>query len=278
MHIEGQSGILRGTLIKRPPGFSLLRWLRQNVAATFLFLVLLAGWQAAVVILGIREYLLPDPGSVARAVLDASLRWPDHILITGLEIGGGFLVAATAGIVLGILIAWSPLLEKALLPFLVFVNTLPKVAVAPLVLVWVGYGLLPNIIIAAVIAFFPVAINTAVGLTQIDPDLIDLGRSLGAPKWRVFLKIRLPNALPYLLSGLKVSSTLAVVGAIIGEFIASQRGLGAVIITTQVTLNTTVAFASLVWISILGIVLYAVVDLVSRWVTPWAQEAMKEVI
>ncbi len=253
-------------------------WLRRNLPAAFLFLLLIATWQAAVSALGIKEFLLPQPLAVVRAVFDATLRWPSHVVITGAEILGGFLVAGAVGVLLGVLIAWSPILEKALLPFLIFVNTLPKVAVAPLVLVWLGFGLVPNILIAAVIAFFPVVINTAVGLTQVDPDLIDLGRSLDAPKWRVFTQIRLPHSLPFVLSGLKVASTLAVVGAIIGEFIASQRGLGAVIIMTQTTLNTTVAFASLVWISLLGLVLYAVIDLLARWIAPWAEEAKNETI
>ncbi len=247
-----------------------VRYLRRHIPATVLFVLLIAVWQVTVMVLDIQEYLLPKPLTVLQAAADPRLGWRMHLAVTALEIVGGFVVAGTVGILLGVAAAWSAVLEKALLPFLVFLNTLPKVAVAPLVLVWLGYGLWPNIVIAAVIAFFPVAINTAVGLTQIDPDLVDLGRSLGAPKWRVFLTLRLPNALPYLLSGLKVASTLTVVGAIIGEFVASQRGLGTVIVTTQVTLNTAVAFASLVWISVLGLVLYGIVDLVARWLTPWA--------
>src|SRR6185503_11542676 len=142
----------------------------------------------------------------------------------------------------GTAIAWSPAAARALVPFLVFVNTLPKVAVAPLFLLWLGYGIFPNILIGALIGFFPVVINTAVGLAQVDPEMLDLGRVFSAPKWRVFLKIRLPNALPYILSALKVTATAAVVGAVVGEFVASQSGLGYVIITTQASMNTPVAF------------------------------------
>ena len=143
-------------------------------------------------------------------------------------------------------------MSRALTPFLVFVNTLPKVAVAPLFLIWLGYGVLPNMLIGALIGFFPVVINTAVGLTQIEQDMLDLGRVFNAPKWRVFAKIRMPNAYPYILSALKVTATAAVVGAVVGEFVASQAGLGYVIITTQSSMNTPVAFAALAWISILG--------------------------
>jgi NitT/TauT family transport system permease protein len=170
-------------------------------------------------------------------------------------------------------IAWSETLARALTPFLVFVNTLPKVAIAPLFLMWMGYGILPNVLIGALIGFFPVVINTAVGLTQIEQDLIDLGRVFDAPKWKVFVKIRVPNAYPYILSALKITATAAVVGAIVGEFVASQRGLGYVIITTQSSMNTPVAFAALVWISVLGLVLFGFVAALSRLLVPWANEA-----
>ena len=153
-----------------------------------------------------------------------------------------------------------------------FVNTLPKVAVAPLFLVWMGYGIVPNMLIGALIGFFPVVINTAVGLTQIDQDLIDLGRVFNAPKWKVFAKIRVPNAYPYILSALKITATAAVVGAIVGEFVASQRGLGYVIITSQSSMNTPVAFAALILISILGLLLFGIVAWLSRVLAPWAGE------
>jgi NitT/TauT family transport system permease protein len=204
-------------------------------------------------------------------MLSRTIPWPSHLTITTLEIVGGFAVAGVAGVLLGVAVAWSPVAARALMPFLVFVNTLPKVAVAPLFLLWLGYGIVPNILIAALIGFFPVVINTAVGLTQVDEELLDLGRVFGAPTWKVFLKIRLPNALPYVLSALKITATAAVVGAVVGEFVASQAGLGMVIVNAQTSLNTPVAFAALVWISIVGLVLYGAVGLVARWWAPWAQ-------
>ena len=176
------------------------------------------------------------------------------------------------GVLLGVAIAWSSTWAKALTPFLVFVNTLPKVAIAPLFLMWMGYGIVPNMLIGALIGFFPVVINTSVGLTQIDHDIVDLGRVFNAPKWKVFMKIRVPNAYPYILSALKVTATAAVVGAIVGEFVASQSGLGYVIITTQSSMNTPVAFAALVWTSILGLVLFGVVAALSRLLVPWAED------
>ena len=244
--------------------------LRRYVPSLALFGALLLIWQVVPPLLRIREYLLPGPIAVVRAALNFSIPWHVHIWITTLEILGGFALAGLGGVALGVAIAWSETTARALVPFLVVVNTLPKVAVAPLFLLWLGYGVVPNVLIAALIGFFPVVINTAVGLTQIDEELLDLGRVFGAPKWKVFVKIRLPNALPYVLSALKITATAAVVGAIVGEFVASQAGLGMVIVTAQTNLNTPVAFAALGWISIIGLTLYGAVGLATRWWAPWA--------
>ena len=243
----------------------------EALPAFVLFAALLVVWQVAVTVLGIREYLLPSPASVVDALFSTQIDWAGHIMVTGLAIFGAFLIAAVGGIALGVIVAWSSIMSRALMPFLVFVNTLPKVAVAPLFLLWLGYGILPNMLIGALIGFFPVVINTAVGLSQIEDDMLDLGRVFNAPKWKVFLKIRIPNAYPYILSALKVTATAAVVGAIVGEFVASQSGLGYVIITSQSSMNTPLAFGALVWISILGLVLYGAVAALSRVLAPWAE-------
>jgi NitT/TauT family transport system permease protein len=246
-------------------------WLARNAPAIALFGLTLLAWQAAVSLLGVREYLLPSPASVLRAMSGTEIPWTGHVWITTVEIVGAFLAAAVVGIALGIAIAWSPVLARALVPFLVFVNTLPKVAVAPLMLLWVGYGIMPNMLMGALIGFFPVVINTAVGVTQVDDELLDLGRVFSAPKWKVFLKIRIPNAYPYILSALKITATAAVVGAVVGEFVASQKGLGYVINTTQGSMNTPVAFAALVWISVIGLAVYGAVVMAARWIAPWAE-------
>lgn len=250
---------------------SIARKITEWLPAFVLFAGLIALWQAAVSFLGIREYLLPSPASVLDALLSSRIDWSGHIFVTSVAIFGAFVIAAVGGILLGTIIAWSSVMSRALMPFLVFVNTLPKVAVAPLFLLWLGYGILPNMLIGALIGFFPVVINTAVGLSQIDDDMLDLGRVFNAPKWKVFAKIRIPNAYPYILSALKVTATSAVVGAIVGEFVASQSGLGYVIITSQSSMNTPLAFGALVWISIIGLVLYGAVGLMSRILAPWAE-------
>jgi NitT/TauT family transport system permease protein len=247
------------------------RWLANNLPAVGLFLALVAAWQIAVSVFALREYILPAPLTVLKALAGTDIPWAAHLWITTLEIVGAFVLAGAVGVVLGVAVAWSPVLARALVPFLVFVNTLPKVAVAPLFLLWLGYGVVPNMLIGALIGFFPVVINTAVGLTQVDEDLLDLGRVFSAPKWKVFATIRIPNAFPYILSALKVTATAAVVGAVVGEFVASQRGLGFVIMTTQGSMNTPVAFAALVWISVVGLAVYGAVVLAARWIAPWAE-------
>src|SRR3979411_67379 len=244
---------------------------RQYWPTLVLFALLLASWQLAVSLGGIREYLLPSPLAVWNALWHGDTAWLPHLWTTTLEIIGAFFLAAIVGVALGVAIAWSPLMANALVPFMVFVNTLPKVAIAPLFLIWMGYGILPNMLMGALIGFFPVVINTAVGLSQVEAAMLDLGRVFNAPKWKIFAKIRIPNALPYILSALKITATAAVVGAIVGEFVASQKGLGYVIVTTQSSMNTSVAFASLIWISVVGLVLYgAVVVAAQVWAT-WAE-------
>ncbi len=245
--------------------------LRQYWPTVVLFAALLAIWQITVSVGGVREYLLPAPISVWNGLWSNEIAWGQHIWTTTLEIVGAFFMAAIVGVALGVAIAWSPLLANALVPFLVFVNTLPKVAIAPLFLIWMGYGIFPNMLMGALIGFFPVVINTAVGLSQVEADMLDLGRVFSAPKWKIFLKIRLPNALPYILSALKITATAAVVGAIVGEFVASQRGLGYVIVATQSSMNTSVAFAALIWISAVGLALYGLVVVVARLWAPWAE-------
>jgi NitT/TauT family transport system permease protein len=245
--------------------------IRQYWPTVALFASLLAIWQLAVSLGGIREYLLPAPLSVWNALWHSDIGWAQHLWATTFEIIGAFFLAAVVGVALGVAIAWSPLLANALVPFLVFVNTLPKVAIAPLFLIWLGYGLFPNMLMGALIGFFPVVINTAVGLSQVETDMLDLGRVFSAPKWKIFVKIRIPNALPYILGALKITASAAVVGAIVGEFVASQKGLGYVIVTTQSSMNTSVAFAALIWISAVGLLLYGAVVLLAHLWAPWAE-------
>jgi NitT/TauT family transport system permease protein len=236
---------------------------------------LVAIWHIATVMLGVREWILPPPGAALATLFDPNYQWLPNTLVTSYAVLGAFALSTVLGIFLAVVIVWHPLLERAVLPLLVLFNTLPKVALAPLFVIWLGYGIWPNIVIAVTVSFFPVVINTAAGLSQVEPELLDLVRTLKASKWQVFRKIRFPNALPYIFAGLKLNATLAVIGAIVGEFVASSAGLGALIIAGGVTLDTPSIFAALCLIALLGLGLYAAVVLVERLVMPWETDAAR---
>jgi NitT/TauT family transport system permease protein len=193
-------------------------------------------------------------------------------MATFYEVVGGFILSAVVGVFLGVAIVWSDWLKRAILPFLVFVNTLPKIAVAPLFMIWFGYGILPNILIVVLISFFPMVINTATGLVAVEEDLVDLVGVLHATKWQKLRLIQLPNSLPYIFSGLKITSTTAVVGAIVGEFIASDKGLGSVIISSQTTLSTPAIFGALIWITLIGMGLFWAVEILEKVLMPWEKQ------
>lgn len=258
--------------MRLPDNRVLFRFVRSQAPLAATLAGTLALWQLVVMALDVPAYLLPGPLDVARALTDGRYQWVQNVWVTFLEMVGGFALAAIGGCLLGILVVWSRLLEQTLLPLLVLVNSIPKVAVAPLFLVWLGFGIVPNVIIVLFLTFFPVVMNTVTGLKEVDPDLIDLARSLSAPKWQVFWKIRLPNALPYIFSGLKIAATVAVIGAIIGEFIASEKGLGALIIASQLSLATPAIFGAIALVSVLGVLLFRLVELVERLAMPWERQ------
>ena len=239
--------------------------------ATLVILALLLVWQLAVDFLQVKQYILPSPWAALQALDRPNYRWPANFMATLYAVLGAFVLSALLGIALAVLIVWNRLLLRTVMPVLVLFNTLPKIALAPLFVLWLGYGIWPNIVIGTTIAFFPMVVNTAIGLASAEPELLDLVRTLRASRWQVFAKIRFPNAVPYIFAGLKLNATMSVTGAIVGEFVASELGLGALIIAGGVTLETPSIFASLILISVLGLALYGVVVAVEHFVAPWAQ-------
>jgi NitT/TauT family transport system permease protein len=189
--------------------------------------------------------------------------------VTVAEILWGFALAIVVGVPLAMLIVASPAFERSIYPLLVASQSVPKIAIAPLLIFWAGLGMFPKILVAFLIAFFPVVIDTVVGLRAIEPEMLHLARSMGASGARVFLKIRLPNALPNIFAGLKVGVTLAVVGAIVGEFIQADRGLGYALLQANAMLNTKLSFAAIVILAAIGVVLFALVDRIERLLIPW---------
>ncbi|MFN7635201.1 MAG: ABC transporter permease, partial [Acetobacteraceae bacterium] len=182
--------------------------------------------------------------------------WAHHVAVTAGQAAAGFALAVLIGMALAVVFTWFAALRRALMPLLVTLNLVPKVALAPLFIVWFGYGLLPNILITFIIAFFPIVITVARGLAEVEPELLDLVRVQRATRWQVFRKIQLPSALPYLFSGMRVAAVLAIAGTIVGEFIGSEAGLGFLMLSAQATLDTPAMFMALILITLIGVGLY----------------------
>ena len=251
----------------------MLSYLRKHYETPLTLLVLLAIWQAVVMIFKVPEYFLPSPLSALNHLFfaqpDANYNWSKHIGATLTEVLIAFAVTAVVGSAMAVVITWSKTIRELVMPGFIFVNSLPIIAVAPIILLWFGYGLGTNILIAFLVSFFPMVINVTQGLSRVEEDLLDLVRYMNASKWQVFLKIRFPKSLPYFFSGLKICSTMVVVGAIVGEFIASDRGLGYIIINSQYTMDTPPIFAALMVVSGIGIGLFALVSAAERLFMPW---------
>jgi NitT/TauT family transport system permease protein len=226
-------------------------------------------WEILCRAFNVPRWLLPAPSQVAVETWAIRDILPTHILATLWSVLGGFFLAIIAGVPLAIAVVYSPVLRRLIYPLLLMLQSVPKVAIAPLLLLWVGYGLLSNMIVAATVAFFPIVINTATGFEAVDSELLELTRSLESSKLKVFMKVRLPWALPYLFSGLKVAITLAVVGAIVAEFIGADKGLGYLILTNSGAMRTSVMFGVLLILSLLGMLSFYMVVWVERILCPW---------
>jgi NitT/TauT family transport system permease protein len=230
----------------------------ERLAAPVLAVVVLLVWQGAVSFLGISEFILPSPWAILKRIYSDFALLFAHTRVTMLEVVGGFGLAALAGIPSALAIFYSRLVEKAIYPLLVGLQTIPKVALAPLLVLYLGYGWAPKIFLAFLISFFPIVISTVVGLQSLDKSLVYLVRSMGASERQTFWKIRLPAALPSVFGGFKVGIALAVIGAVIGEYVAAERGLGYLQLQAHSQFDTTLNFAAVVVISLVGVTLYFV--------------------
>jgi NitT/TauT family transport system permease protein len=231
------------------------------------FVMFFGAWELAVRLMHVKPVILPPPSAIFESI------WTNRALLlqnswpTFLAISLGFVWALVAGFAIAIGIAFSRPVREISYPFLVVAQILPKIAFAPLFLIWFGFGLTPKIVIAALIAFFPIVINTAKGLTSVDPELLQYMDSLGASAKEKFFRISLPWSLPYIFAALKISMTLAIVGAVVGEFVAAGEGLGYVINSANISLDTTLMFAGITVLSLLGIVMFLVVVAAERYFT-----------
>jgi NitT/TauT family transport system permease protein len=248
-----------------------LRDIRSAIYPLLGVSVILLAWQLYTYVFAINRIVLPSPLDILKASIlhwDILLResWP-----TFLESVLGFALAVLIGIPFAVGVASSRVLNLTLYPILIATQSIPKVAVAPIILVWFGLGMESKLVIAFLVAFFPIVVDTAAGIRATPPGLLELARSLRASSLQIFLKIQFPAALPFIFAGAKVAVTLAVIGAVIGEFIGSVGGLGNLLLTANSQLDSPLAWAALVWLSVLGVLLFAAVVLAERIVLPWSE-------
>ncbi len=250
----------------------ILTWIQHYSYSIIAVLVFIALWEFIVDTREIQAYILPAPSMIIQDIIDNFDLLVSYSLVTAWEILLGFLLAVVIGIPIGMAIYYSGLMERIIYPFLVISQTIPKIALAPLLVLWFGWGIMPKIVVAFLIAFFPIVVDTVVGLKNTEPEMILLVRSMGADKLQTFFKISLPTALPNIFGALKVASTLAVVGAVVGEFVASDAGLGYLLVVSQGYLDTTMMFAGIFFLSMLGIIFFFVIELLEKIVIPWKVE------
>lgn len=232
-------------------------------------LVVLGGWEAAVWYFRIPTYLLPAPSVVLAVLVDKFPLLMRQLGFTAMASGIGFVIALASGILVGAAISASRMFERSVYPWLVISHAVPKVVIAPLFLVWFGFGMTSEVLFVVVFTFFPIVVNTVVGLKSADPEMLQLARSMSARPLPVLWKIRIPGALPTIFAAIKISATMAPVGAVIGEFVASNVGLGHVLIQAVGSLETPLAFAAVTVISIFGIVVWYVAEAIERLTIPW---------
>jgi len=261
---------------------SALAWLGAKPElplSALLFIVLVGGWELAVRLLEVTPLLLPAPSAVASALWEGirNNTFTHHLGITFYETIAGFLLGAGLGLALGAVIAQFPLVERTLYPYIVAFQTIPKVAIAPLFVIWFGYGMASKIVITATIAFFPVLANTVVGLRSVPADQLELLTAFTASRWQVFRMARIPHALPYIFVGLDVSIVLSVIGAIVGEFVGAQAGLGYLILQRTFSMDTAGMFAILILLSAMGLGLHWLVHAVQRKVVFWVEDERQRI-
>lgn len=262
----------------RPPFKGrVLGLLRQYTPPVVLILLVFIMWQAGTWLTQVPKWLLPSPWQIVVAGIEASDLLGPHTWQTLKETWLGLALSLLVGLGFALLIDFSTLLRRALYPLLVASQTVPILALAPLLIIWFGYGIMPKVIVVALVCFFPIVVSTADGLRVADPDLIALLRAMGANWRQIFLKVRLPGALPSFFSGLKIAITYSVVGAVIGEWVGASRGLGIFMIRSSKNFLTDRVFAAIAVTSLLSIMMFLAVMILERSLLPWYYAHREEV-
>ncbi len=226
-------------------------------------------WELLVVIFDPPEFLLVGPVSAFAELIERPEYFATNTFVTLQEALAGFALGTALGVLCGAALHYSATIRSFLYPALVAIDTIPKVALAPLFIVWLGFGPSPKILVAVLMAFFPIVISGLAGMRSVDPEILELTSTMGASRFKTFAKIRLPASLPQLMSGLKVAATLAVTGAVVGEFVGANEGLGYVILQANGNIDTAMLFAALIIMSALGIVLFAIIEIAEKLLIPW---------
>ncbi|MDQ3558815.1 MAG: ABC transporter permease [Pseudomonadota bacterium] len=233
------------------------------------FAVLFVAWEAAARLLDIPRYILPAPTAIWSDFLERYPRMMDAAVTTAGEIVLGFILSVLVSIPLAILISYSRPIERSVMPIIVALQIIPKIAIAPLFIIWFGFGLAPKLLLVFLLCFFPILVSATTGLRSVPSDVLDLARSTGTTEFLVFRKIRLPHALPSIFTGLKVAATLATTAALVAEFVASDRGLGYMLLEFNGNLETGMVFATVILLSFIGVALYSVVEFIERRAVSW---------
>ncbi|MEV4318910.1 ABC transporter permease [Actinocrispum sp. NPDC049592] len=271
MAVRGTRAAPAGVAERSRPGTGAraVRFIHQIWRPVALLALLFVVWWVVTAAEWVEPYLVASPGDAFDTILAKPEYFWDNTLVTLWETIAGFLLAILIGVLGAVFMVYSPTVERTFYPLLLFAQVIPKIAIAPLFIVWFGTGLTPKIIVAVLMAFFPVVISMVTGLKSIDPEMLQLASTMGAGPVSTFVKIRLPASLPHLFSGLKVGVTLAVTGAVVGEFVGANEGLGFVIQQANGNFDTPTLFAGLIIMSALGLLLFAVVEVIEALVLPW---------
>jgi NitT/TauT family transport system permease protein len=243
----------------------------ERWSPALLVLVLIVVWESAVRGLDIPRFLLPAPSEIARLAVDEWSLIQMHSLQTIWSILTGYVAAAAFALAISALMIRFPLAERLVMPIFVGLQSVPKIAIAPLILVWVGAGIASKILVVASIAFFPIVINTMAGFHQVDRGLADVFRSVAATERQTFLKLRLPYAMPYIFAGLRIATTLAVLGAIVAEWLAASNGLGYLVLSGSFNFNTARSFAAIIALAVIGTSFFALMSWIERLIS-WRKD------
>jgi NitT/TauT family transport system permease protein len=254
------------------------RWAADVAQPVVALVIFVALWEAVCRVFHVRAYLLPPPSAIFTETTELLGPVVMHTLATGETVLLGFAVSVIVSLPLAVLITASPVIANAVYPLLVLTQAIPKVALAPILVVMLGSNELPRVVVTFLVAFFPLVLSIAAGITSVPPELIELGRACKATYWRELWRIRLPYAMPFVFSGLKAAITLSVVGAVVGEFVNADRGLGYLIQTSTAFFRVPLAWGALVLLSIMGIVLFQIVVIVERVFFPWAVDLDKQTV